>query len=128
MPTPRPEVIPYLFYEDVPAALEFLSRAFGLTEEMRHAERQHARRDAAGRAAHHDGRWRQLVRHVQYASGWSGHDGSVCLSDDIDTHHTRARQAGATIDEAPHDVSYGRAYTARNIGGHPWFFTTPPAD
>jgi len=37
MPTPRPKVIPYLFYEDVPAALEFPARAFDLTEEMRHA-------------------------------------------------------------------------------------------
>ncbi len=31
------EIIPYLFYRDVPAALEFLSRAFGFAEDMRHA-------------------------------------------------------------------------------------------
>lgn len=35
--TPRPpQIIPYLFYRDVPAALEFLTRAFGFKEEMRH--------------------------------------------------------------------------------------------
>ena len=34
--TPRPpQIIPYLFYRDVPAALEFLTRAFGFKEEMR---------------------------------------------------------------------------------------------
>jgi hypothetical protein len=34
--TPRPpQIIPYLFYSDVPAALDFLTRAFGFKEEMR---------------------------------------------------------------------------------------------
>ena len=34
--TPRPpQIIPYLFYSNVPAALDFLSRAFGYKEEMR---------------------------------------------------------------------------------------------
>jgi uncharacterized glyoxalase superfamily protein PhnB len=27
---------------------------------------------------------------------------------------------------APHDQAYGRTYTARDLDGHPWFFTTPP--
>ncbi len=35
---PRPpQIIPYLFYRDVGAALDFLTRAFGFKEEMRHA-------------------------------------------------------------------------------------------
>jgi uncharacterized glyoxalase superfamily protein PhnB len=41
MSTPKPtvstEIFPYIFYRDVPAALDWLSRAFGFTEEMRHA-------------------------------------------------------------------------------------------
>jgi hypothetical protein len=40
---PRPpQIIPYLFYRDVPAALDFLTRAFGFKEEMRNAERRRA--------------------------------------------------------------------------------------
>src|SRR5208283_6053818 len=36
MPAERgTEIIPYIFYRDVPAALDFLSRAFGFTELMR---------------------------------------------------------------------------------------------
>jgi uncharacterized glyoxalase superfamily protein PhnB len=31
------EIIPYIFYRDVPGALGWLARAFGFTEEMRHA-------------------------------------------------------------------------------------------
>src|ERR1700749_954784 len=35
--TPKPpQIIPYLFYRDVPAALDFLCVAFGFKEEMRH--------------------------------------------------------------------------------------------
>ena len=30
------EIIPYIFYRDVPAALDWLARAFGFTEELRH--------------------------------------------------------------------------------------------
>ena len=34
MPTPT-QIIPYLFYRDVPAALDWLTKAFGFKEEMR---------------------------------------------------------------------------------------------
>jgi uncharacterized glyoxalase superfamily protein PhnB len=41
MSTPKPtvstQIIPYIFYRDVPTALEWLARAFGFTEEIRHA-------------------------------------------------------------------------------------------
>src|ERR1700758_5497993 len=37
MPMTQTEIIPYIFYRDVPAALEWLARAFGFVEEMRHA-------------------------------------------------------------------------------------------
>ena len=47
--------------------------------------------------------------------------------DDVDAHYERARAAGAHIDKAPEDLPYGRSYTARDLDGHPWFFTTPPA-
>ena len=32
----KTEIIPYIFYRDVPAALDWLARAFGFTEELRH--------------------------------------------------------------------------------------------
>ena len=44
--TPRPpQIIPYLFYRDVSAALDFLCVAFGFKEEMRarDAERRRSR-------------------------------------------------------------------------------------
>ena len=46
----------------------------------------------------------------------------------VDTHYERARTAGAEIVHPPRDEPYGRTYTARDLDGHPWFFTTPPAE
>jgi uncharacterized glyoxalase superfamily protein PhnB len=45
-----------------------------------------------------------------------------------DAHYERARAAGAEIVHPPRDESYGRTYTVRDIDGHPWFFTRPPAE
>ena len=44
---------------------------------------------------------------------------------DVDAHHTRAAAAGAEISDPLADQPYGRSYTARDLEGHPWFFTTP---
>ncbi len=41
--------------------------------------------------------------------------------DDVDTHHARATAAGAEIVQPPHEQSYGRTYTARDLDDHPWF-------
>jgi hypothetical protein len=44
---------------------------------------------------------------------------------DVDAHHERALAAGAEIVKPPEDLPCGRSYTARDLDGHPWFFTTP---
>ena len=43
----------------------------------------------------------------------------------VDAHYMRAKAAGAEIVQAPYDEPYGRTYTARDLDGHPWFFTSP---
>lgn len=46
---------------------------------------------------------------------------------DVDAHCARARAAGAEIMRPLEDLPYGRSYSTRDLEGHPWFFTTPPA-
>ena len=46
---------------------------------------------------------------------------------DVDGHCERARAAGAEIVRPLEDLPYGRSYSARDLEGHPWFFTMPPA-
>jgi PhnB protein len=125
-PAIKTEIIPYIFYRDVPAALDWLAHAFGFTEEMRHPtpSGMHAQMRL-------DGRW---IMMGQGSTDWRMQSpsetnvatmGVFIYLADVDAHYERARAAGAEIVQAPHDESYGRTYTARDLDGHPWFFTTP---
>ena len=126
---PRPpQIIPYLFYRDVGAALDFLTRAFGFKEEMRHGTPSggvHGEASLQG----------QLV---MLGQGGGAHGlrtpsdvggatmGVFVYIDDVDQHYETAKAAGATIVHPPKDETYGRNYWANDPEGHPWFFTTPP--
>ena len=49
----------------------------------------------------------------------------VVVKDDIDTHHDRAKAAGAQIVYGPADQDYGsRDYSARDPEGNLWSFGT----
>jgi uncharacterized glyoxalase superfamily protein PhnB len=123
-PERAPRITPYLLYEDVAHALEWLSGAFGFRERLRfagpdgtvnHAEMELA--DGLIMLGHPGpdfqnpkrlGRVTQLV-HVYV--------------DDVDEHFRRARDAGATILSEPTDQPYGdRRYDAADPEGHQWSF------
>jgi PhnB protein len=126
-PAIKTQVIPYIFYRDVPAALDWLARAFGFTEVLRHPtpHGMHAEMTLDG----------QLIMMGQGSTDWRMQSpsetkvatmGIFIYLNEVDAHYERARDAGAEIVKAPYDEPYGRAYTARDLDGHPWFFTTPP--
>ena len=124
MPT---QVIPYLFYRDVPAALDWLSRAF-FTEELRHPTPggMHAQMLFDG----------QRIMMGQESKDWrmqspnqtgSATQGVFIYLADVDALFERARAAGAEIKQPLTDKDYGRTCTILDLDGHPWFFTKPPA-
>jgi PhnB protein len=126
----RTEIIPYIFYRDVAAALDWLSRAFDFKEIMRvgtpsggmHGEMDFdGQRIMMGQGA--ADRRMKSVRDVGVAT-----QGVFVYLADVDKHYERARAAGAEIEKPPADLDYGRSYTARDLDGHPWFFTTPRSD
>jgi uncharacterized glyoxalase superfamily protein PhnB len=124
----KTQIIPYIFYRDVPAALDWLAKAFGLVESMRTGTPSggmHGEMSLDGRLVMmgqgHRERGMQSVRD----SGSSSQGVFIYLAD-VDAHFERARAAGAEIVKPLEDLPYGRSYTARDPEGHPWFFTTPP--
>jgi PhnB protein len=125
----KTEIIPYIFYRDVPTALSWLARTFGFTEEMRHATPGgiHAQMTFDGQRimmGQGSKEWKMLsARETEAAT-----QGIFVYLVDVDVHYERARKAGAEIVHPPRDEPYGRTYTARDLDGHPWFFTTPPAE
>ena len=126
---PNGTVTPVLIYDDVSKAIEWLCGAFGFKERLR----------APGR----DG----TISHAQLAIG----EGAIMLGleggpfrppragevtqyvhvavDDVDRHHERAKQFGASIDRAPIDMPFGvRQYSALDHAGHRWTFSENIAD
>jgi PhnB protein len=127
-------------YEDVAAAIEWLSEAFGFRES---AERF---ADDEGRVTHAelelDGAtvmlgwpgpdYRSPARHArecEQAARWLATpwviDGVQVEVDDIDAHVERARAAGATILRELEDQPFGRLYSAADLEGHRWMFVQP---
>jgi PhnB protein len=126
-PTVSTEIIPYIFYRDVPAALDWLTRAFGFAETMRTATPNGGEMTLDGQRimmGQGSKEWRMVSAHEAEMAT----QGIFIYLADVDAHYERAQAAGAEIVKPPEDLSYGRSYTARDPDGHPWFFTTPPAE
>jgi uncharacterized glyoxalase superfamily protein PhnB len=117
-------ITPYLLYEDVDAALDFLSRAFGFEETLRSTGAEgyvnHAEMRLGGGAIYlgdPGDSYRNPKRLGQETVGIYVEVG------DVDATHERAQAAGAEILEQPADQEYGhRRFTARDPEGHHWFF------
>ena len=129
-----------LSYENCPAALEWLARAFGFRERARLPERD-------GRIGHAEMETGHGI--VMLASGPAGYqspatrcqkyerirewltvpwvvDGVLVYVDRVDAHHERAQSAGAKILPSPEDAPYGRLYRAEDLEGHRWMFMQRP--
>ena len=123
-PENMPRITPYLLYADVDAAMDWLTRAFGLEERMRI-------RGAEGKTAHAE----MTLADGVVMMGCPGSDyrnpkalGSTTHSlyvyvDGVDRHFARAKEAGAKILNEPEDQFYGdRRYGAEDPEGHQWHF------
>jgi PhnB protein len=123
------EVVPYIFYRDVPAALDWLAKAFGFVETMREAlpsGGMHGEMAVDGQLIMM-GQGAKEKGMASVSETGTATQGVFIYLADVDGHCARARAAGAEIVRPLEDLSYGRSYTARDLEGHPWFFTTPPA-
>jgi uncharacterized glyoxalase superfamily protein PhnB len=123
-----PTMYPSLFYDDAPAAIDWLCRAFGF-------ERHLVAPGPANTIAHAElsigpamimlgSTNLQLARKSPRALGATT-GGIYVVVDDVDAHAARAKAAGAVIERAPRDEDYGgRLYTCRDLEGHSWSFGT----
>lgn len=129
VPNGHQRVMPYLFYADVAASLDFLVQAFGF--EIRSVHKEPNGRIANAQAT--IGEAVVMMGPAQRQFGFASpgtlpalHSGIVVYVDDVDAHCRRARAAGAKIEREPADQPYGvREYTARDREGNQWFFWTP---
>jgi PhnB protein len=126
--TPRgPQtIVPYLSYDDAPAAIAFLCDAFGFEERYRLAMPD-------GRIGHAELCYGDNLLMLASAYPEMGFSSPAKLAavhvqlhvdvDDVDAHFARARAAGATIAAEPADQPYGdRVYRVVDPEGHRWIF------
>jgi uncharacterized glyoxalase superfamily protein PhnB len=125
-------VIPCLRYRDAPAAIEWLSRAFGF-------EKQLIVPGAEGTIAHAqlglgngmimlgsalDSEYGRLIKQPDEIGG-AGTQSVYLVVPDADAVYAQAKAAGATIVIEIKDADYGgRGFTCRDLEGHLWSLGT----
>jgi uncharacterized glyoxalase superfamily protein PhnB len=125
-PWQSPSVVPGVVYDDVPKAIEWLTRAFGFRE------RSEARLTGKGFVL----TWMEIGDGLIGVSSTGGHDVHGPMSagyltqsvkvyvDDVDRHYARAKAAGAgIISEIAEGFWGGRYYRATDPEGHHWEFS-----
>jgi PhnB protein len=125
----RQTVTPYLLYEDAPAAVSFLTDAFGF--------REIERMTGVGGGMHVELEVAADGARIYLGSPGGDYRGPATvgrtsllyvLVDDVDGHYERAKAAGATIVEELTDLPYGdRRYGCSDPQGHEWTFAAPIA-
>jgi uncharacterized glyoxalase superfamily protein PhnB len=123
-------ITPYLFYEDVGAAVAWLTEAFDFEETLRSTADD-------GTVTHaelaYDGDRLMLGR---FSPGYqnpkrTGHVSQLVfvLVTSVDEHCRKAKEHGAVILDGPEDKPYGqRQYTAEDPEGHRWAFAEQVRD
>ena len=133
-------IVPFIGYEDAAAAIEWLERAFGFSEDRaaRYEEDgviTHAELDVGGATVYVStprGYASPLRIREESELARRAHDnpwvidGHLVLVDDVEAHCERARGAGATIIREPEEPGIGqRIYSAEDLEGHRWMFGQP---
>jgi uncharacterized glyoxalase superfamily protein PhnB len=118
-------ITPYLLYEDVGAAMKWLSEAFGFQNhgpqmtgpdgKVQHAEMQFGDHiimmGCPGADYKNPKRLGQVTQYL------------YVMVDDVDEHFKRASKAGGKVLEEPADTEYGhRRYGVEDPEGHQWYF------
>jgi uncharacterized glyoxalase superfamily protein PhnB len=130
-------IVPMIAYEDAAAAIDWLTEAFGFEERgqryvMEDGTIGHAELEIGGGVvmlATPNREYQSPRTHrksCDAAARWLDNpwviDGVLVLVDDLDAHHKRTVEAGATVIRPPEEGPDGRLYTAEDLEGHRWMF------
>ncbi len=132
-----PTIVPMLSYEDIGAAADWLTNAFGFREQLRYTEGDgrvtHVQLELGGGVvmlgtpSPHYQDPRRHAAGCEQARKWLESpyvvDGVHVYVDDIEAHYRRAKEAGATMLSEVVDAPHGdRLYRVEDFAGHRWMF------
>jgi predicted enzyme related to lactoylglutathione lyase len=123
---PPGAVVPWLIYENVDKAIQWLCGAFGFTERLRTSPEPdgtiHHAQLAVGQGA-------VVLTGQRAAQGVLSRQSLYVKVDDVDAHCEHAKQFGARILRLPTSCAFGeRQYTAEDLAGYQWTFSQSIAD
>lgn len=120
---PADIILPHVTYQNVAAAIDWLTRVFGFVEHYRYGSGP-----VDGAQLHLGAAWIMVNRAKPGCSspaqgGYRTQSLTVFL-EDVDTHFKRVKAAGATIVEDLHETIYGEwQYGVEDIERHHWLFS-----
>ena len=122
----RQRIVPALSYDDAPAMIDFLCRAFGFVERFRLDMPD----GSIGHASLLTGEDEVTLASAYPEGGLGGpsslphlHASVMVYVDDVDAHYAHAAAEGATILQEPEDQFFGdRTYRAEDPEGGRWWF------
>jgi uncharacterized glyoxalase superfamily protein PhnB len=124
---PADVILPHLVYQNVEAAIEWLTRVFGFTEHFRYGD------PAQGAQMHFGDAWIMLSvarpgrTSPAQAGVWT--QSLTIFVDDVDAHFESVESAGAKIVEELNETMYGeRQYEVEDLEGHHWLFARHARD
>jgi len=132
---PPGPIVPGRFYDDIAAAIDWISAAFGFSEIYRYGPLD--RPQGAFLSTANGGSVALQISRVGQSPSWDDDaelrplrpgepiSGGISVRvDDVDAHYERAAAFGARILNPPTTYPFGeRQYTAIDLAGHRWGFT-----
>ena len=119
---PTNTILPHANYQDLPAAIDWLTRTFGFTEHYRHGD------PVSGAQMHLGNAW-VMVKQAKPGMlsplqlGY-GTQSLTIFVENVEAHFERSKSAGATIVEDLHETIYGEfQYGVVDLDGHHWLFS-----
>jgi uncharacterized glyoxalase superfamily protein PhnB len=126
---PPGPVIPFLYYEDVPRAIEWLCGAFGFSERLRTPAGADGSIHLAQLNAGEGSVMLRTLGPGEVSRPGRPPQSTLVRIEDADAHCRRARAYGAHIVGEPRSCEFGeRQYSAEDLAGHQWTFSQTIAD
>jgi uncharacterized glyoxalase superfamily protein PhnB len=123
---PTDVILPHVTYQDVAAAIDWLTRVFGFTEHYRYGSPD-------GAQMHLGNAWIMLnkARPGRSSPSQIGCDTQslTVFVEDVDARFDKAKSAGVKIVEDLHETMYGeRQFGVEDLEGHHWLFSRHARD
>jgi uncharacterized glyoxalase superfamily protein PhnB len=124
---PTNTLLPHVTYQDLPAALAWLTKTFGFIEHYRYGD------PISGAQVYLGTAYIMLTgprtRTASPAQTGCCTQTLTVFVEDVDAHYERTKSAGAKIVEELHETVYGeRQYAVEDLDGHRWLFSQHARD